>query len=170
MERCAASLDQLFKSDKFKDKVPDDVTILRQIASGLAYIHSRDQIHRDIKPQNILISASDPVVMKVADFGASKKTENGSCSWSGPCGTLNWSSPEMIQFNLDVENAMELRSKPPDRWGRISNKTDVFSAGLVFFSVLTKGENPFGAGLMITSNIYNGKLVDNFDGNGSFCI
>ena len=155
MEKCAASL------DKYDGPVLDHLKMLRQIASGLAYIHSQNQIHRAIKPQNILISSTG--VMKVADFGHAKQTnDNGSGSWSG---TQLYSSPEMIKFNSEFNKAWESSLLPPNRWGRISNKTDVFSAGLVFFYVLTGGKHPFGKGLMITNKIKTDKVADNFDGN-----
>ena len=172
MEKCAASLDQLFPeigADKFNGQVPNDLEILRQIANALAYIHSQNQIHRDIKPPNIFISADG--VIKLADFGHAKQTnDNGSISWSGPCGTQFWMSPEMIKFIMEVESAPESIS---DQWGRISNATDVFSAGLVFFFLFTGGRHPFGAGLLITSNILLGLVSDSpeeteFDGNWYF--
>ena len=173
MELCAASLDQLYLSDndpkKYKGQVPNKLAILCQIASGLAYIHEKGFVHRDIKPQNILISSTDPAVMKLADFGACKQTnENGSCSWSGPCGTRNWSSPEMIKFILDAAKAKSEKLTPPDEQKRISIKTDVHSVGQVFFFILTDGHHPFGEGLMATDNIKNGNRVRNFDGTG--CI
>ena len=170
LELCAASLDRLFLPDndvkKYRGPVPDDLEMMRQIANGLAYIHSQNFMHRDIKPLNILISENNPVTMKVADFGGVKKTENAeSASWSGECGTLKWASPELIQlFNEYFETDMMSGPVTSPTQERISKKTDVFSTGLVFFFILTKGEHPFGYGLMVTSNILEGK-PEKFDGN-----
>lgn len=45
-------------------------TLLRQLLSGLAYCHSKRVLHRDLKPQNILIS--DQTELKIADFGLAR--------------------------------------------------------------------------------------------------
>ena len=159
---CASSLDKLWsddkddKNEKYTGQMPDDLQVLYQIACGLACIHSKDIIHRDIKPHNILISLPDAlgsVRMKVADFGCAKPTTpTGSCSLSNGNGTALYHSPEMIAFERNND-----RNKKP----RISNKTDVFSAGIVFFQFLTRGVHPFGivGDAMLPSNINNGNPV-----------
>ncbi len=49
------------------------VEIAFQILEGVQYLHSHNIIHRDLKPDNILIVQDCPVVIKIADFGLSKK-------------------------------------------------------------------------------------------------
>jgi len=103
--------------------------------------------------------------MKVADFGCAKATtQTGSASWSfnHGGGPEDWRSPEMIHWEREDQRARaEGKSRPLKV--RLTNKTDVFSAGLVFFAILTNGLHPFGSGQMLTSNIYEGRRV-NFDG------
>ncbi len=81
-ELCAGSMDQLFlpENNSRKYKGPPlrrQTKVLLQLAEGLAYIHSNRLVHRDIKPANVLISITDPVSLKWADFGLIKETSDG---------------------------------------------------------------------------------------------
>eukprot|EP01028_Stygiella_incarcerata_P006944 TRINITY_DN2833_c0_g1_i1.p1 TRINITY_DN2833_c0_g1~~TRINITY_DN2833_c0_g1_i1.p1 ORF type:complete len:1467 (-),score=347.38 TRINITY_DN2833_c0_g1_i1:173-4573(-) len=71
---------------------------LRQILSGLQYLHDHDIVHRDIKGANILVD--DKGNIKLADFGASKNLNEilqPNLGLSSICGTPYWMSPEMIR-------------------------------------------------------------------------
>ncbi|KZR97516.1 Uncharacterized protein APZ42_007562, partial [Daphnia magna] len=75
LELCDASLDKLFlKSDnpkRYNGAMPRRVDVFLQLASGLEHIHSKGCTHRDVKPQNILISKGhdvDGITIKWADF------------------------------------------------------------------------------------------------------
>jgi len=73
---------------------------VRQILSGLMYLHNYHIVHRDIKGSNILVDHNG--VIKLTDFGASKRLEelvsaNGSQSLKG---TPNWMAPEVISKNI----------------------------------------------------------------------
>ena len=56
----------------------DVITILKDIASALAYAHSRGIVHRDIKPENVLFSAEQPLVV---DFGIAKALSDSRRDW-----------------------------------------------------------------------------------------
>lgn len=164
MDLCAGSLDQTYSPNYGGPALPPPLRVLHEIASGVAYLHNQDLIHRDIKPQNILLSRDNPVRMKVADYGHSKSTtpETGTCSWSGGFGTLDYHSAEYAEWQDEFSQAIK-RNKPLPKW-RTSNKVDVFSTGIVFFEVLSRGhQHPFGNGVLVTSNIATGETVD-FDG------
>lgn len=178
MDLCAASMDQLFRLDVDEEKkkcllenMPSDpLRVLYEIASGVAYIHEKNYIHRDIKPPNILLSNDNPIRIKLADYGHSKATtaETGTCSWTDGFGTEDYRPKEYIQWCLDAEKARLKKERLPQR-GRINNKIDVFSTGVVFFYYLSHGLHPFGHGLEVTSNIYEGNQV-NINSNTVFYI
>lgn len=80
---------------------------VRQILTGLAYLHSKDIIHRDIKGANILVDNKGSV--KISDFGISKRVEASSLLHSGPTsgakglqrvslqGSVFWMAPEVVR-------------------------------------------------------------------------
>ncbi len=132
------------------DGLPPDVVVLYQIALGLHYIHSKDMVHRDVKPDNILVSLTKPVQTKLSDFGYCKRvSRRGTFSQSGLKGTMNWMAPEMLE-NLDVA---------PDHLPRGTIESDTFSAGCVFFYLLTRGSHPFGSPTFVPANICKNKPV-----------
>jgi serine/threonine protein kinase len=138
--------------------MPPEEEVCLQLAKGLAHIHEKRLIHRDIKPHNVLIwvdSTGGKVVMKWADFGLSKKVnERGTCSNSGVKGTYNWYSPEILKM-MPEESDGKTTSRP-----RGTVKSDVFSAGLVFGYYLLGGDHPFGSEKNIEENIVNNKPVN----------
>ena len=145
-------MDQLFLLDddpkKYCGPTPSTEDVLLQLAKGLNYIHSQQLIHRDVKPENVLIRVNDKsadtnkrVLMKWADFGLSKPVnERGSFSLSGIKGTRNWFAPELLKTIQDESNQWDGESIV-----RGTTKSDVFSEGLVFGYYLLNGEHPFGS-------------------------
>ncbi|XP_045026238.1 calcium-dependent protein kinase 3 [Daphnia magna] len=149
LELCDASLDQLFLEPnhpkKYDGPMPRYIHVFLQLASGLNHIHSKLIIHRDIKPQNVLISKtpasrSNEVTIKWADFGLSKSVdERGYHSWSGVRGTTNWYAPEVLEINNNIKEAEEAKKLK----GTV--KSDVFALGLVFGFLFLKGEHVYGS-------------------------
>ena len=94
------------------------IRIIQGMASGLSYLHSRAILHRDIKPDNVMMDFNGEV--KIIDFGMSKMKEmhQQSQGASTKCGTQHWISPEKDQ------------GKPS------SAASDVYSLGLVIANVL----------------------------------
>jgi len=95
--------------------------ILYQVTKGLVYLHSRNIIHRDIKPTNILIFVpnntsqgfNNKPLMKIADFGLSKALKSNQVDLStknksNPRGTRGWIAPELYEdgsrydFKVDI--------------------------------------------------------------------
>ena len=150
-ELCATDLDNYLEG-KYKGqpiKLPSDVQVLLQLSRGLDYIHTKNVIHRDIKPGNILISKTDPVRMIWADFGYSKLTNNrGSTSQSGFRGTHCWVAPEILRLRSNYPNA------------RSSKQSDIFSTGCVFFYFLKQRLHPFGKEKSVDENIARGKIIN----------
>lgn len=153
-ELCAGSLDQCFQTDKYKGPhLPADRDCLRHLASGLEYIHTMQLVHRDIKPENVLV-ALRPVRLVWSDFGTCKpiSSVSGSFSMSGIRGTNCWIAPELLVMEPDLGGD----SDEPLARGTV--QSDVFSAGCVFFYIVTKGFHPFGV-KNVEANIQSGDPV-----------
>jgi serine/threonine-protein kinase len=102
---------------------PVGLRIAKQICAGLAAAHEVGVIHRDIKPQNILIEATGG--LKIMDFGIARlKEEHGMTAEGTVVGTPDYMSPE------------QARGKPLDF------RSDIYSTGVVLYEVFT-GTPPF---------------------------
>jgi len=136
---------------------PNDI-VLYQITNGLHYIHSQKLVHRDVKPDNILISITTPVQMKLSDFGFVKKTSpQGTFTQSGLKGTEKWMAPEILKESEKRENLEESASSELPH-GTI--QSDTFAAGCVFFCFLTRGKHPFGKSIQIQGNILDNNPIE----------
>ena len=146
LELCVASLEDYCRG-KYTGLMPSEGFSLLDMAEGLEHIHSNQLVHRDIKPQNILIAMDWRPLLKISDFGLCKGTsQNGTFSMSGVKGTADYLAPEILQ----IEDGSAVRT-------RHSRGTDVFAMGCTFFFYLTRGTHPFGLSYKITSNIVDGR-------------
>ncbi|XP_027539843.1 serine/threonine-protein kinase/endoribonuclease IRE2 isoform X1 [Neopelma chrysocephalum] len=147
IELCSATLQEYVESPSFNRRGLDPVSLLRQTMSGLAHLHSLSIVHRDLKPCNILISAPNrhgQIRAVISDFGLCKKLQGGRQSFSlhsGIPGTEGWIAPEVLQ---------EAPKENP------TSAVDIFSAGCVFYYVVSGGQHPFGDSLRRQANILAG--------------
>ncbi|XP_027510053.1 serine/threonine-protein kinase/endoribonuclease IRE1 isoform X1 [Corapipo altera] len=147
IELCAATLQEYVEQKAFSHRGLQPITVLQQTTSGLAYLHSLSIVHRDLKPHNILISmpnAHGKVKAMISDFGLCKKLAVGRHSFSrrsGVPGTEGWIAPEML--------SEDCKENP-------TYTVDIFSAGCVFYYVVSEGGHPFGKSLQRQANILQG--------------
>lgn len=124
----------------------DERLVLHEIAKGVAHLHEKRILHRDLKPGNILYSLKTPentkhcVTMKVADFGGSRivqedknhktrtRTQDGDYSWKFRAfGTAGWIAPEFLNGEPNY-----------------TPRGDIFPLGLIFAFMLCEGRHPYG--------------------------
>eukprot|EP00826_Nyctotherus_ovalis_P014245 TRINITY_DN1394_c0_g1_i9.p2 TRINITY_DN1394_c0_g1~~TRINITY_DN1394_c0_g1_i9.p2 ORF type:complete len:150 (-),score=50.61 TRINITY_DN1394_c0_g1_i9:904-1353(-) len=101
----------------------DSVCIMRQVLEGIHYVHSKGMIHRDLKPQNILVTSLEQLegAVKIADFGLGVQDTS---SFVGHCGTLLYMAPEQLAGE------------------RCHKEVDIWAAGVVMY-ILMIGKHPF---------------------------
>jgi len=146
LELCEGTLTD-YCSTKYEGHKNNDVDGLLQMARGLAYIHSKNLVHRDIKPDNVLFvqstDSNSPVIFKISDFGLARTTnERGTYTYTkfGVKGTENYMAWELFKL---IE-LLEENEGIPENLERGSRAADVFGMGCVFFFYLTNGDHPFG--------------------------
>lgn len=117
-------------AERMKEKgsfsVQDTVNITLQILNAIGHAHKAGIIHRDIKPNNILLG--DDGVVKVMDFGLAKVIQDSASQntvTQTAAGTLYYMSPEQIKG-----------------LGNVDNRSDIYSIGMTVYEMIT-GRTPF---------------------------
>lgn len=171
VELCQASLFEVWEAEKAKTEarqqqlqtlklsIQQDVPrTLQQLAAGLYHLHNLRIIHRDIKPQNILVAypkRGQPGIgprLVISDFGLGKNLpENVSTliDPTGNAGTSGWKAPELISQPKDTDSKHS-QSGTTDNSASgtapssgVKRAADIFSLGCLFFWVLTDGIHPY---------------------------
>ena len=106
---------------KGKLSIKEATSIAIQVSMGLEAAHNHGIVHRDVKPQNIIISTDGKV--KLSDFGIAKATSSNTIS-SNVMGSVHYSSPEQV------------------RGGYSDYKSDIYSLGITMYEMVT-GRVPF---------------------------
>lgn len=98
----------------------DLIQIFVDVASGLVHMHLQNVIHRDLKPQNILLKIENSgLIVKLSDFGHSREYMEESWNLSTMKGTLAYMSPEVLNsFSVGRSNRVQ-----------IGFSTDIYSLG-----------------------------------------
>jgi serine/threonine-protein kinase len=115
------------------DRIRDHLLpVLVRLADAVAYAHSHQVIHRDLKPGNILLSGSHEV--KILDFGIAARLDSGATAGPAVCGTPYYMAPEQIR-GQDTTPA-----------------TDIYALGATSFHLAT-GQPPFNEGNVIEAHL-----------------
>ncbi|CAE6377832.1 serine/threonine-protein kinase/endoribonuclease IRE1 [Rhizoctonia solani AG-1 IB] len=163
LELCPCSLSDLIERPQmFPDVVGsfDPKRALSQVTAGLRHLHALKIVHRDIKPQNILVSARG--AMLISDFGLCRKLDVDQTSFmptaygGAAAGTAGWRAPEILRGEVNVDMAAldvsngGIGSSSSSGSGnatsgtRLTRSVDVFALGCLFFYVLSGGDHAFG--------------------------
>lgn len=187
LELCPASLFDVIERPK---SFPDleaafaPKRALRQITAGLHHLHKLKIVHRDIKPQNILVAPArgGGLRMLISDFGLCKKLDVDESSFAQTAnhaaGSFGYRAPEILrgQVNPNDQTATPSSSTQgslngdapngsPEAAHRLTRSIDIFSLGCIFYYVMTKGEHPFGNRYEREVNILRGEVcLDLLDG------
>lgn len=114
---------------KGKISAKETVSISIQMVTGLQAAHNHHIIHRDIKPQNIIISKDGKV--KVTDFGIARATTSTQTISTSVMGSVHYTSPEQA------------------RGGVVDEKSDIYSIGITMYEMVT-GHVPFDGDSTVT--------------------
>jgi|694.fasta_scaffold04476_9 serine/threonine protein kinase len=124
----------LSRSDKVQ---PDEIlSVIKQILDGFQYLNDNKIIHRDIKPQNILIH--EPLTVKICDFGFSQTFKEQISMFKTVCGTPLYMSPEIINMQ------------------QYTFKSEIWSIGVLLYYIFFRC-HPYGSLENMTD--YRSKIV-----------
>src|SRR5260370_8291326 len=113
------------RREKGKLAPKEDAGIIVQACRALEAAHAEGVIHRDLKPQNIMVDAHDRVI--VMDFGIAHSLETRGMTQTGALlGTPAYMSPEQAKGE------------------KVDARSDLFSLGIIFYELLT-GDSPYKA-------------------------
>ena len=121
--------------------------MIKEILTGLEFLHAQGILHRDLKPSNVLVDVEGH--MRLADFGISRVlNEDETTVQTDAKGTQGWMSSEVIKTGNKGGK------------GRYKKKSDVQVAGMITYFILSKGEHPFGSVHDRMTNILRGNPVN----------
>ena len=128
------SLDKLIQSSNFGPQLASNIAL--DMARALEYLHAQGMLHRDLKPQNVLMDKDNRAV--ICDFGLSRMA---SPVMTSEIGTINWMAPEIISPGKKYDNSI-----------------DVYAYGMILYEMATK-ETPFSnmKQVQIAANVLKGK-------------
>ena len=146
IDLCEEALDDYVRSQSNEQLQENGRRMIRELFTGLKFLHDQGILHRDLKPSNILVDVEGHV--KLADFGISRVlNEDETTIQTNAKGTQGWMPAEVIKISNQGGK------------GIFKKKSDVQVAGMITYFILSKGEHPFGLPCDRMTNILNGSPV-----------
>ena len=102
--------------------IPQTITIMDAILSGLAAAHSAGIVHRDVKPENVLLAEDGRI--KIGDFGLARATTANTATGAQLLGTIAYLAPELVTR------------------GTADARSDIYALGIMLYEMLV-GEQPY---------------------------
>ena len=102
--------------------VPQTITIMDAVLAGLAAAHRAGIIHRDVKPENVLLAEDGRI--KIGDFGLARATSANTATGQMLLGTIAYLAPELVTR------------------GTADARSDIYALGIMLYEMLT-GEQPY---------------------------
>ncbi|QCQ15751.1 Stk1 family PASTA domain-containing Ser/Thr kinase [Microbacterium sp. RG1] len=115
------TLRELMKEQR-RIPVPQTITIMDAVLSGLAAAHRAGIVHRDVKPENVLLAEDGRI--KIGDFGLARATTANTASGQMLLGTIAYLAPELVTR------------------GSADARSDIYALGILLYEMLT-GEQPY---------------------------
>lgn len=126
MEYCTEGDLAMFLKKKYKFAESFLQILMQQLAAALRYLRGKNICHMDLKPQNILLTRTPDLILKIGDFGLSRILCDENIEQSRFAGSFRYMAPEKI-----------LNQK-------YDSRIDLWSVGIIMYECLV-GRTPFGS-------------------------
>ena len=133
LELCDKTLGKCVEENYFERQESgiERLTCLQDITRAVVYLHEHNICHGDIRPDNILLSASPPLQFMLADFNTAHES--------------SFTEPAPTQFGSPAETNLYIAPEVYKPGQNMTVKVDIFSLGCVFYYTLTDKCHPFGS-------------------------
>jgi len=123
------SLDGVLQTEKNQIFLLDLLSMTKDAASGMVYLHEQGIVHRDLALRNLLVTQSDKpgtkYIVKISDFGMARTMDKGYYKTENKTIPVRWCSPEAINF------------------GKFTIHSDVWAFGVVMWEIFSYGMIPY---------------------------